>query len=148
MQTTELVMGRVSEIERNIQDLIGSEVTLLPYGINSYRVITPFLFDDGDNLSIVLKNQNEKWLLTDEGHTLMHLSYDIDDRELRKGTRAKIINNVLKRFGVEDQNGSFVLQIESDGFGPYILDYIQALLHVTDISFLNRKLVINNKETK
>ena len=43
--------------------------------MDRYQVFTPFLFDDGDHLVIVLKRNNSHWVLSDEGHTYMHLTY-------------------------------------------------------------------------
>jgi hypothetical protein len=45
-------------IERNFREKVCSELSLMSEGINRFRVFTPFLFDDGDNLAIVLKKEN------------------------------------------------------------------------------------------
>ena len=44
--------------------------------------ITPFRFDDGDHIAIVLKKEQGRWLLSDGGHTYMHLTYDINEKKL------------------------------------------------------------------
>jgi len=58
-------------------------------GENRFRVFTPFMFEDGDHLAIVLKREQEHWMLSDEGHTYMHLTYDLDEKDLRTGTRQR-----------------------------------------------------------
>lgn len=51
-------------------------------GTNKYRIFTPFTFNDGDGFVIVLKLLNNKWILTDEGNTLMsHRSPDINEND-------------------------------------------------------------------
>ena len=45
--------------------------------MNRFLVFTPFTFDDGDHLAIVLKRYDKHWFLSDEGHTYMHLSYEL-----------------------------------------------------------------------
>ena len=88
----------VEMIERQFHEKVSAKIRLAPEGIERYRVFTPFLFDDGDHLAIVLSRRDEHWVLTDEAHTYMHLTYDIDEKDLQRGTRQKIIANTLSTF--------------------------------------------------
>lgn len=54
---------------------VSAKVRLAGEGVDRYRVFTPFLFEDGDHLSIVLKREGAQWVLSDEAHTYMHLTY-------------------------------------------------------------------------
>ena len=78
--------------------------------------------------------------MTDEGHTLMHLSYEIDINTLEKGTRAKILSNVLSQFSVIIENGSLVIPLK-DSWGDSLFSYIQSLVRISDINYLTKKLV-------
>lgn len=131
----------ITDIERDFKGKVCSELSLSEEGLNRYRVFTPFMFEDGDHLSIVLKNENSKWILSDEGHTFMHLTYEIEDKDLYKGTRQKIISNSLSMFQVEDNNGELVVPIQNDNFGDSLYSFIQALLKISDISFLSRERI-------
>lgn len=131
----------VESIERVFRESIGDEVRLLPEGIERYRVFTPFQFDDGDCLSIVLKRGPAGWLLSDEGHTFMHLTYWLDEQDLRRGTRAAVISNALTAFSVEDREGELVLSVPGERFGDALFSFVQALLKITDVSFLSRERV-------
>ena len=91
----------IESIEKNFKKKVCEQIRLESEGINRFRVFTPFLFDDGDHLSIVLKKDQHEWILTDEGHTFMHLSYDIDSKDLLKGTRQKLISDALSVFNAE-----------------------------------------------
>lgn len=110
-------------------------------GFNRFRVDTPFAFDDGDSLVIVLKHQNNGWYLTDEGHTYMHLSYRMDTKVLQKGNRQKIISDVLSSFGLSDMDGELQIPVINDDFGDALFSFIQGLLKITDITFLNKEIV-------
>src|SRR6266542_2163316 len=92
-------------IEREFKQKVCEQVSLASEGLDRFRVFTPFLFEDGDHLAIVLKRENGTWLLSDEGHTYMHLTYDLDERDFQRGTRQKIIANALSAFRVDDRNG-------------------------------------------
>lgn len=131
----------IETIEREFREKVCAKLNLFAEGMDRYRVFTPFLFEDGDHLAIVLKRDNGRWVLSDEGHTYMHLTYDIDEKDLQRGTRQKIITNALSAFGVEDRNGELLIAIKEERYGDALYSYVQALLKITDISFLSRERV-------
>ena len=88
----------IETIEREFHDKVSGKIRLAFEGIGRYRVFTPFLFEDGDHLAIVLRKERVRWVLSDEAHTYMHLTYDLDEKDLQRGTRQTIIANVLSTF--------------------------------------------------
>lgn len=128
-------------IERDFREKVSEKLRLESEGINRYRVFTPFLFEDGDHLSVILKKEDGYWVLTDEGHTYMHLTYDLDEKTLQQGTRQKIISNALSMFSVQDRGGEILIPIQNEQYGNALYSYIQALLKITDISYLSRERV-------
>lgn len=128
-------------IEQEFQSKVSSMIQLVAEGVDRYRVLTPFRFEDGDHLCVVIKKQDVGWLLTDEAHTFMHLSYDTNMRDLNRGTRRKLITNILSVFQIEEHEGELILPVPNEQFGDALYSYIQALLKVTDLSFLRREQV-------
>lgn len=128
-------------IERSFREKVSAKIELAHEGMNRYRVFTPFQFEDGDHLAIVLRHDNNRWSLTDEGHTYMHLTYDIDERDLQRGNRQKIITTALSVFDVEDRDGELVLPIPDEQFGDALYSYVQALLKISDVTYLSRERV-------
>ena len=99
------------------------------------------MLDDGDHLAIVLRKEGDEWILSDEGHTYMHLTYNIDERDLSRGTRGSIIANALTSFSVEDRDGELRLRIPDHKYGDALYSFVQALLKVSDVTFLKREHV-------
>lgn len=128
-------------IERDFREKVSRKIRLTPEGVDRYRVFTPFLFEDGDHLAIVLKRRNEGWVLSDEAHTFMHLTYDIDERDLQRGTRQKVITSALSAFRVEERDGELVLPVPAERYGDALYSFVQALLKIADVSFLSRERV-------
>jgi len=128
-------------IEREFREKVSRKVRLAPEGVGRYRVFTPFLFEDGDHLAIVLKRRNGQWVLSDEAHTFMHLTYDIDERDLQRGTRQKVITSALSAFSVEERDGELMLPVPDDRYGDALYSFVQALLKIADVSFLSRERV-------
>ncbi len=131
----------VETIERDFRAKVCGKIRLSGEGLDRFRVFTPFLFEDGDHLAIVLKRENSTWVLSDEGHTYMHLTYDLDERDLQRGTRQKVIANALSVFRIEDREGELLLRVADEQFGDALYSFIQALMKVTDVSFLSRQRV-------
>lgn len=131
----------IEAIERDFKKKVCEKIRLAGEGMDRYRVFTPFQFEDGDHLSIVLRREDSTWALADEGHTYMHLTYDLDEEDLQRGTRKKVITNALSVFRVEDRDGELLLRISDDQFGDALYSFIQALMKITDVSFLSRERV-------
>jgi hypothetical protein len=131
----------MEKIERDFQEKVCAKVRLNAEGMDRYRVFTPFLFEDGDHLVILLKKIGDRWYLSDEAHTYMHLTFELDEKDLQRGTRQKIISNVFSTFGIEDHEGELVLEVRDQRFGDALYSFAQALMKVTDISYLSRERV-------
>ncbi|MDI6794334.1 MAG: DUF1828 domain-containing protein [bacterium] len=131
----------IEAIEHDFREKVCAKVHLASEGMKRYRVFTPFLFEDGDHLAIVLKYENTRWILSDEGHTYMHLTYELDEKDLHGGTRQKIISNTLSTFQVEDQGGELILRVKEDQYGEALYSFVQALLKIADVSYLSRERV-------
>lgn len=134
-------MMNLATIEQDFRDKVCAQVYLEPLGRSRYRVFTPFHFDDGDHLVMVLRQQNGHWLLSDEGHTYMHLTYELDEKSLHQGTRQKIITNALSAFSVEDVGGELRTEITDGRYGDALFDFIQAILRISDVTYLSRERV-------
>lgn len=130
-----------AEIQQEFRQKVCDEIELVSEGIERFRVFTPFMFEDGDHLSIVLKREGERLMLSDEGHTYMHLTYDLDEKDLHKGTRQKIVTNALSVFRVEDREGELSIAIDDSMYGDALYSFVQALLRITDVTYLSRERV-------
>lgn len=129
-------------ITREFRKRVCEQIDLLEEGPNRFRVVTPFRFEDGDHFGIVLRREGNNWILTDEAHTLMHLSYWLDEKDLEKtGNRHEIIHGSLSSFSVENRDGEFVIPVSDERFGDALFNFIQAISKVSDVSFLSRERV-------
>lgn len=131
----------VETIVDDFKRKVCEQVRVEAEGLNRYRVFTPFMFEDGDHLAVVLRQEKQAWVLSDEGHTYMHLTYDLEEAALQKGTRQKIITNALDAFSVEDRDGELRLPISEERYGDALFSFIQALLKITDVNYLSRERV-------
>lgn len=131
----------VETMEADFRRKVGESVRISSEGVNRYRVFTPFLFEDGDHLAVVLKHENGGWVLSDEGHTYMHLTYDLDEKDLHRGNRQKIISNALSMFSVEDREGELRFLVPEGQYGDTLFSFLQALHKISDVTYLSRERV-------
>ena len=131
----------IAGIERDFHEKVSTRIRIAPEGIERYRVFTPFLFEDGDHLSIVLKREAAGWVLSDEAHTFMHLTYDMEEQDLHRDNRQKIISTALSMFQIEDRDGELVLGVPGEQYGDALYSFVQALLKIADVSYLSRERV-------
>ena len=129
----------IKSIEQDFIDKVSAKVRVLPDGIDRFRVFTPFRFDDGDHITIVLKKESRGWVLSDEGHTYMHLTYDMSEKKLFRGTRHQIISNALATFKVEDRFGELILGVKDARFGDALYAFAQALVRIGDVLCLSKE---------
>ena len=114
------------------------QLAVIADGPNRFRVVTPFTFDDGDGLVIVLSNIGSRWLLSDEGHTFMHLSYLFSASELLTGARYQTIQTTLLAFDIENHDGVLLSYVEGSGFADAIFGFTQGLLRIADVALSAR----------
>lgn len=126
-------------IEREFKSKVCDKISLSQEGLNRFIVFNPFMFDDGDHLVVLLKGKNGQWFLTDEGHTFMHISYE--DIDIDKGTRKKVVDNVLINYGIKNKEGELMTEVPNDQFGDALYSYLQGLIKITDINYLTRERV-------
>lgn len=123
----------INDIEKSFCEKVSSKVRLKQEGESQYRILTPFMFEDGDHFTVMLRQEGSRWLITDNGHTYMHLSYDLDEKDLHKGTRQKIISNVLSMFHVEDKDGELLIPVNDDRYGDSLFSFLQAIVKISDL---------------
>lgn len=128
-----------ADIEQDFRKKVCDEVHLLPEGLMRYVIDHPFTFDDGDHYVAILRGVDGGWELSDEGHTIMHLSYEAID--LKKGGYKEIIDNTVSAFGLVNHEGELTLSIPETRFGDALFSFIQALVKISDVKYLERERV-------
>ena len=132
-------------IRKSFKESVAKSVELYPREDNGYQIFTPFHFDDGDHFVVILKTDGlGNWIITDEGHTYMHMSYDTDLSSLENGTRNEIIESSLDKYGVKEIEGRLVATVdEISNAGNILYGFIQCLISITDVSYLSRERVLS-----
>ena len=128
-----------SELEGMLCRTLCANVKVKARGDLLWQVDTPWTFPDGDAYSIYVSPGPTGGLrISDQGLTMMRLSYDNDIGKLREGTRGRLLSQVLADAGLQDDEGEFYLDATADALGAGVLRLGQALTRIHDLTFLNR----------
>ena len=105
----------IETVTQEFRSGVSECVRLSAQGPDRFRVLTPFMFNDGDHLVIVLKRERDGWVLSDEAHTYMHLADELDDDDRQGGMCDRIIAKALAMFRIEDRGGELIHPITNEG---------------------------------
>lgn len=129
----------ISKLQEKLCSLMCAEVRIRAKNNKLLAVETPFFFPDGDPYQIFIKEMPGGIIrLTDMGHTMMHLSYENDTDKFREGTRGNIFNQIKSETFIEEDNGEFFVDTQTEDLGFNIFRFGQGLTKINDLTFLNR----------
>lgn len=128
-----------SDLLVEFRNKVSREIDIEQEGLDRFIIYSPFMFDDGDHFVVILRKKHNGWYFTDEGHTLMHLSYTNVD--IQKGTRGKIVEESLIAHGVTNNDGELLLEVPNESFGDSLYSYLQALSRITTVTKLSQERV-------
>ncbi len=132
-------MSATADIELDFRRNVSEELEIVPDGPDRFAIVTPMAFDDGDLLPVVLRKNKDGWYLTDEGHTFLQLTYELEEADFQQPTRREIINRTLSSFGVQNRDGELVLPIADQNYGDALYTFLQALVKIDDIRYLSKE---------
>ena len=129
----------IETITQEFRNGVSECVRLSAEGPNRFRVLTPFMFNDGDHLVIVLKRERDGWVLSDEAHTYMHLADELDDDDRQGGMCDRIIVKALAMFHIEDRGGELIHPITNEGYADALFAFAQGLLTIAAAAYAARE---------
>ncbi len=114
-------------------------ISLVSEGTGRYRVFSPFMFPDGDHVVLILKREESGWVLSDEGHTMMHLSYRMKDQDPHSEKRKEIINSILAEHGIEERNGEFICPVQDEQCDDVVVRMAQGLMKLFSVEYFTEE---------
>jgi len=124
-------MITIKKIHNGLIKSLKAPVGLEQIGRNTFQLATPFEFRDGDSIVCYIEISEEHIRFTDWGHTLMHISYDVD---ITSQTRKEALEHVLAIYDLEYNKGEIYTDCSIQEIGFVFRDFIQGLIRISDIS--------------
>lgn len=99
-----------------------------------------FKFPDGDQYPIYLSEGESGGIrLSDEGHTLMQISYSHDIDRFIKGARRKLIEQILAESGVQEDRGTFFIDAPPNQVPEALFVFGQSITRIYDLTLHTHK---------
>ena len=131
----------VTDIISNLKRDICSGFEVEERTLNRYMIHTGYTYPDGDELHIILSNDEEGWFFSDEGHTMMWLSYE--DFNLTESRRT-MLDRTLNGNGVSLNDGELLIRISNypaDTISIALKSLIQTEIQIADLLYLDKETV-------
>lgn len=123
----------------NLQTEFNGHVAFRQRRPGLYQLHAPLFHEDGDMVDIFLsefQNGQPQVRVSDEGMTLMRLSYSYDvDTE----SRQRVLRSILAENQVLQENGCLYLNTEMSGLYPAVLQFAQTAAKVSSMQYFRRE---------
>ena len=131
-----------AQLEKALCERLCSNVRLHKRDDGSLMLDAPFRFPDGDRYPIYMsEGRSGGVVLSDQGHTLMHVSYEHDVAAFYDGPRAALREQIVREAGIEEKEGVFSIEAPVDDIAEALFTLGQALTKIFDLTFLSRSRV-------
>lgn len=132
----------VEKLQRVLCENLCNDVQLVHRPDGALMLRTDFEFPDGDRFPIhVLESTAGSVRLSDQGHTLMHISYDHDIDVFLQGVRGQILESIVSESSIDMEGGVLYLDCPLNRLPEALFRFGQTLTRVYDLVFLSRSRV-------
>lgn len=129
------------EVINNLKKSMCSGLEIEPRTMNRFMIHTGYTYPDGDELHIMMIIEGGEWFFSDEGHTMMWLSYE--DFKLTDSRKA-ILDRTLATNGTSFSDGTLSITIDTtsvDSIALSLKSLIQTEIQVADLLYLDKETV-------
>ncbi len=123
------------ELESALRAQVSESVYLAPDSAGVNYVITSLTFGDGDGPVVVLRENRFGWTLTDQGNTMMRLSYRLNDKELEDPELRRKIRGAMNMGSVVESKGELLRLVEGTNYAEGLFDFVHALLRIDELGY-------------
>jgi hypothetical protein len=96
-----------------------------------YEITTPFLDRHNDHLQIYVKQNGDKYILTDDGYILSDLM--MSGCDIHSPNRQNILQTILNSLGIKNEGDSLIIEARAENFPQKKHLLLQAMVSVNDM---------------
>ena len=122
------------EFERTLKKQISEAVSIFTMEDGSRYIATPFVYGDGDGPVIALKQHGAGWMLSDEGNTMMRLSWQLAEGAVETRECQEKIADALAVSQAVEKNGRIFLPLKGPNYSDAVFDFVHTLLLMDELS--------------
>jgi hypothetical protein len=115
-----------------------SQFELRKQNAHIYQLIAPIFHDDGDMMSIFLEEDGDNVKISDNGISLMRLSYTFD---IDTDNKRKQLDRIIKVQDASNENGNIVLTVPQREVYSGIMSFAQMISQVCNLDILSHETI-------
>jgi hypothetical protein len=120
------------ELNRDFQVEVGAAIDLRESKAKAFAVATPFMFTDGDIISVYFAKKDGFPVFTDFGNSYMHFDILYSGQDLEH-LRQQLFPRILQSHDIRDDDGELWVPIDND-IGSTLLRFCQAIVQAEAIA--------------
>jgi hypothetical protein len=101
-----------------------------------YQLIAPIFHEDGDMMSIFIEEDGDRVRISDNGISLMRLSYTFD---VHSDNKEKQLTSIVMAQNAENHDGDIVLTVPREEIYSGIMRYAQMVSQICNLDILSRE---------
>ena len=102
-------------------------------GGKEFNVNIPFHFYNGEPITIVIRDEGERWVLTDKGQTRKYLSRFNDNETMASDSYKQVFDRACLMYGIESVDGELVREIQTINCVDPFYDFVKGLLQILHV---------------
>ena len=106
-----------------------------------YEITTPFLDRHNDHLQIYVKQNGDKYILTDDGYILSDLM--MSGCDIHSPNRQNILQTILNSLRIKNEGDSLIIEARAENFPQKKHLLLQAMVSVNDMFMTAQPRVAN-----
>ena len=127
----------VKQIKLDYFNYITENTKFIESKSNSLEVVTPFIDSFGDGISFVIVQQDNRFIVTDQGFTVWNLKNHGLDLMEKRSSRHQILQSYLNNFGFSLVNENIQKDVDENNLPQTIHDMTQLLIHLYGLILVN-----------
>lgn len=127
------------EIIEILQKQCSQKINLKEKRPGLWQVLIPFYHEDGDMVEVFITPlDNNVFRISDQGFTLMRLSYSYD---IDTPNKERIFNTIISSYKIQNDRGNLYLDIGSEHLYPALMQFIGAVLKVSNMKLYKKEVI-------
>ncbi|GER92309.1 DUF1828 domain-containing protein [hot springs metagenome] len=127
------------EIIEILQRQCSQKIALREKRPGLWQVLIPFYHEDGDMVEVFITPlDNNVFRISDQGFTLMRLSYSYD---IDTPNKERIFNTIISSYNIQNDRGNLYVDIDSEHLYPALMQFICAVLKVSNMKLYKREVI-------
>lgn len=131
----------MENILQSLKSQIHSNINSRPLTGSKIQIWLPVYYEDGDMIDIYIESiSDDKYRITDNGMTIMKLSYSYD---INTDNKKKILNQIVESNGLSMENGILIKDVEKDMLYKELMGFSNSIIRISTMSYFKREMIKN-----